>query len=81
MRRFGWRLLFVVAFLPLGLLDVLWSFGVIVAAAVAWLFCGPGERDGKDRSDRWALGRVGKLLSWPLDKLMRKADVLRELWA
>ena len=80
MRRFGWRLLFVVAFLPLGLLTLWWCAGVIMAAAVVWLLRGPDVRDGRDRAERWMLGRVGRMLDWPLDRLMRKAGVLRELW-
>lgn len=54
MKRFGWRLLFVVAFIPLGLLPVLWSFGCIMTAGMAWLLLGPAG-DGKDRSDRWGI--------------------------
>lgn len=81
MSRFGWRLLFVAAFLPLALPVVLWSACALAAAGVAWLFAGSGEQDGKDRSERWAFGRTGAALSYPLDMLMRKADVLREFWA
>jgi hypothetical protein len=79
MRRFGWRLLFVVGFLPLGFPVVLWCFGAIVVSALAWLVLGPDERDG-GRLERWTLGRVCTALDWPLDRLMRKADVLRDLW-
>lgn len=79
-RRLGWRLLFVAGFLPLGIPLALWSALALAAAAVAWLLLGPDVRDGRDRTERWLLGRTFSALEWPLNKLMRKAGVLRELW-
>lgn len=78
--RLGWRLLFAVGFLPLGLPVVRWSLCALAAAAVAWLLRGPDVRDGRDRTERWLSGRTGLALEWPLDRLMRKAGVLREFW-
>jgi len=75
LKRFGWRLLFTVGFLPLGLPVVLWSACAVTAAAVAWLLLGPDVRDGEGRAERWVLGRTFSVLEWPLDKLMRKAEV------
>jgi hypothetical protein len=79
-KQLSWRLLFIVSFLPLGLLVCLWSACIFAASAVTWILCGPDARGSQGRTERWLTSRTSDVLDWPLYQLMRKAEVWPEFW-
>lgn len=81
MRKAGWRLLLIVAFIPVMLPVMLVSTVCLLAAWAAWLVRGPDVRDGENRAERWGLNPFVLWLEKPADALMHKAGVFRELWA